>query len=93
LSNSSFNPRRFGYSSFLGISAIAGGVASTGVAGVQAAARRQAEIAQRKRVARIIRRQREETREIRKELAISRAESAVRLWHILRLLPASRAVR
>ncbi|OYU91982.1 MAG: hypothetical protein CFE29_03805 [Bradyrhizobiaceae bacterium PARB1] len=93
MSNSLFSPRGFGYGAFLGISAVAGGVASAGVVGVQAATRRQAEIAQRNRVARIIRRDRAELREVRKDLAISRAESAIRLWHIKKLLPATRAVR
>lgn len=93
MSNSSFSPRGFGFNSFSGITAVAGGVASAGIAGVQAAARENAANAQRNRVARIIRRDRAELREIRKDLAISRAESAIRLWHIKKLLPATRAVR
>lgn len=93
MSNSSFSPRSFGLSSFLGVTAAAGVGVSAGVTGVQQAARRTAEISQRNRVAQIIRRDRAELREIRKDLAISRAESAIRLWHIHRLLPASRPVR
>jgi hypothetical protein len=93
MSNSSFSPRSFGCGALVGITAVAGGVASAGIAGVQAAARENAANAQRNRVARIIRRDRAELREIRKEVAISRAESAIRLWHIKKLLPVTRAVR